>query len=321
MTAKSLYAGMAGLVLLAGCASGAPARPSDFARRVATLVEGSDVPGLAVAVVHHGELVYAHGFGWRDPARTAPMTVDTVQMWFSCSKIVTATAAVRLAQQGRLDLDRPLVSYLADHGLRGPGVERLTARHLLSHTSGLPNPIPLRWMRLDSEIAEPRTDFYRRLIAEHGELRSLPGETMAYSNLNYLVLARVIEVTSGQSFEDYVQDQVLMPLGMRRTGFGPADRWGEDVAVPAMKEWRPYTWAVEWMVDGKILSGSAHGERAGLGRAERQRARRRRLAQHAAGPRWRARAAARLEAGNAAPRDNKGRSPREIRAGLAPTQR
>src|SRR4028118_1940664 len=109
-------------------------------------IETNGVPGLSVAVVKGDRVVWERGFGFADFATSAPATPSTSYLWFSMTKIVTATAIVRLAEGGKLDLDAP-----ADEYFRGLKVVSqptpVTVRHLLNHTSGLANPLPIRWVR------------------------------------------------------------------------------------------------------------------------------------------------------------------------------
>ncbi len=133
------------------------------------------------------------------------------------TKIVTATAVLQLAERGALGLDDPVADYLPEfpRGAGGPA----TIRHLLSHSSGLANPIPVRWVR---PASSPRPDphaFTLRLLERYGKLKGRPGETARYSNLGYIVLGEVITAASGMPYVDYVRQNLLAPLGMTSTDF------------------------------------------------------------------------------------------------------
>jgi CubicO group peptidase (beta-lactamase class C family) len=107
----------------------------------------------------------------------------------------------------------------------------VTVRHLLNHTSGLANPLPIRWVR-PADAPEPdRGALVGRLLAKHRRLRSVPGERAAYSNLGYLVLGEVISEVAGVGYEEYVRDEILSPLGMERTGFSYPEPAGDDAAT------------------------------------------------------------------------------------------
>src|SRR5215212_9759869 len=179
--------------------------------------ETGAVPALSVSVVKGDRLVWAKGFGVADLATGSPATPQTSYLWFSMTKIVTATAVLRLAEGGKLDLDAP-----ADEYFRGFKVVSqptpVTVRQLLNHSSGLANPLPIRWVRPADAPDTDRSAFVGRLLAKHRKLKSLPGERASYSNLGYLVLGEVISEVVGTSYEDHVRREILTPLGMVRTG-------------------------------------------------------------------------------------------------------
>jgi CubicO group peptidase (beta-lactamase class C family) len=101
------------------------------------------VPALSVSVVKGDRLVWAKGFGVADLATGSPATLRTSYLWFSMAKIVTATAVMRLAEGGKLDLDAPADEYFRGFKV-GSQPTPVTLSHLLSHSSGLANPLPIR---------------------------------------------------------------------------------------------------------------------------------------------------------------------------------
>ena len=176
------------------------------------------VPGLSVAVVKGDRVVWAGGFGFADLASSLPASARTGYLWFSMTKIATATAVVRLAEEGRLDLDAPADEYYRAFKVVSQPVP-VSVRHLLGHSSGLANPIPIRWVYPASGPVPDRRAFVERLLAKNRKLRSVPGERASYSNLGYLVLGEVISEVSGMRYEEYVREEILVPLGMKGTGF------------------------------------------------------------------------------------------------------
>ena len=189
-----------------------------------------DVPGLSIAVVKGDRVVWERGFGFADLATSTPATPATSYLWFSMTKIVTATAVMRLAEGGKLDLDAP-----ADEYFRGLKVVSqptpVTVRHLLNHTSGLANPLPIRWVRPADAPAPECSAFVGRLLAKNRRLKSMPGERASYSNLGYLVLGEVVSEVTGTDYETYVRDEILLPLGMERTGFSYPRPAGDGAAT------------------------------------------------------------------------------------------
>lgn len=190
---------------------------------------GRKVPGLAVVVVADDGVVLSRAWGLADLAAGAEMSLDTTCNWFSMTKPATATTVVKLAERGSLDLDDPVHLHYPPFAITRPEARQqaVTIRHLLSHSSGLANPLPLRWVHLASEPGRDRARFVQELLEKHDRLRFEPGADVAYSNLGYLVLGEVVEAVTGQRFEEFVQQSLLEPLGMRRTGFSadPESRW------------------------------------------------------------------------------------------------
>jgi CubicO group peptidase (beta-lactamase class C family) len=153
------------------------------------------------------------------------------------TKIVTATAALRLADEGRLHLDAPVREYV-DY-LRAPGNRQPTVRQLLTHTAGLGNPLPIRWAHL-AEAKGPEPEALLRRVMGRGRAYRYPvGESARYSNVGYLALGQVITAATRMPFETYVQQSVLRPVGMDHTGFSystTADRATGYVKAPRIAD-------------------------------------------------------------------------------------
>ena len=185
------------------------------------------IPGMSFAITSPKRLLFAAGFGYADITTGAPATESTQYLWFSLTKIATATAAMRLADDGVLDLGRPISDFVS--GYRAGNGPSPTIRHLLNHTAGIASPIPIRWVRpADQPAPEPRA-FLDGLLARHGTAKYPVGATARYSNLGYLILAEVIAQAADRPFTQYVEDAILRPLSMAQTGFSyPSEG---DVAV------------------------------------------------------------------------------------------
>ncbi|PYE53878.1 serine hydrolase domain-containing protein [Deinococcus yavapaiensis] len=192
-------------------------RANVLTRRIEEALARQHLPGLTVAVVGPEGPVYAHAFG-RASVRTGRlMTTRTVIPWFSLTKLVTATATVRLAERGRLDLDAPVTDLLPELGRITTAP--MTARHLLSHTSGLPNPLPLRWVHVEGDSTFDEDAFVQAVFKRVRRVVRQPGTFVRYSNIGYLALGCLIARASGQPFETYVQQEILSPLNMHDTAF------------------------------------------------------------------------------------------------------
>jgi CubicO group peptidase (beta-lactamase class C family) len=230
-----------------------------FDQRMRDLVEHRVSPSLAVTVVQGGETVVARGYGWSDLEQGTHASAETVYLYCSMTKLFTATALMQLRERGLLDLDRPVRVYLPDFPLQHPSGREITVRHLLSHSSGIANPIPLSWVHLAEEPAVNLDDFTGRLLTRYHRLRFEPGSRYAYSNLGYLVLGQVIERLSGESYTDYVQQQILEVLDMHRTGFSYGHIQDQDVATGYVRTWSMMGILGRFLVDRRIFGASRNG--------------------------------------------------------------
>lgn len=182
---------------------------------------GTRVPGVAVVIVGAEGIRARAAIGLADLASGMPMATNVAVPWFSMTKLVTATTVMGLATRGVLPLDVPLLPLVpAMSGLRPVAwAQRITARHLLQHSGGLANPIPLRWVHPAASPGPDPEAFLRTRLAKHPKLRSAPGARASYSNLGPLLLAAAITHVTGDSFEDVVRREVLQPTGMTHTDF------------------------------------------------------------------------------------------------------
>jgi CubicO group peptidase (beta-lactamase class C family) len=175
----------------------------------------SRLPGLSIGIVHDQTLVWAAGFGQAglDPAR--PATPDTLYRIASITKLFTSTAIMQLRDAGKLRLDDPIVEHLPWFriGLSHAEAPVITVRHLLTHTAGLPREagFPYWTDGCFPTAAQIRT----RLIEQR---TALPTETeWKYSNLGLTLAGEIVAAASGRAYPEYVVEQILEPLGMRRT--------------------------------------------------------------------------------------------------------
>jgi CubicO group peptidase (beta-lactamase class C family) len=214
---------------------------------------GKVVPGLSVLVASANETLSDTSFGLSDRAAGVAMASDTLCNWFSMTKLVTATAAVQLADRSLLDLDSPVERYYEPFAALRPTARarKASVRHLLSHSSGVANPLPLRWVHLATEEGPDRARFVETLLSKHRRLRFDPGRKAAYTNLGYLVLGEVISRVAGQPFEEYVRTNVLAPLRMARTDFVATA--GPNWATPYQRRFTPLSALMPLLILRKII--------------------------------------------------------------------
>jgi CubicO group peptidase (beta-lactamase class C family) len=218
-------------------------------------VEAGELPGGVVAIAKDGKLAYLQAIGFQDHAWTIPMNPDSIFWIASMTKPVTSVAAMMLVEEGKLDLDAAVAQYLPELKNMQVGVEAtdpatgkvsialeppkrpMTVRDLLRHTSGLVYP--------PQYVDAPINRFYRKAVFERDKtladfvasladlpLAHQPGEVWEYS-WGVDVLARVVEVASGQSFDQFLENRIFVPLHMVDTGFYvPETKLGRLVEAP-----------------------------------------------------------------------------------------
>jgi len=192
----------------------------DIDRYVSDLMAEERIPGAAVVVVRRDRVEYVRGFGAASLRNPSPVTSQTVFDLASCSKSFTALAVLMLYHRGLIDLDNPATEYLPDFRLADDDASsRITVRHLLNHTSGLPG-----------RFAEPLAfhsgpDAMDKLVScmDRILLNQPAGTSFEYSDLNYALLGAIVERVTGTAFEEYLQENVLEPLGLESTTLYPEE--------------------------------------------------------------------------------------------------
>lgn len=200
-------------------------------------VDGSILSGVSSAVLVGRDLVDLHCVGWADKEAQAPLRVDHIFRVFSNTKLVTSCAALLLFEEGRFNLDDPVERFmpqLANRRVLRPGATRLddtepargpiTIRHLMSHSSGLsygvfdPGTTIFKAYN-ERKVTDPATTL-AEMIDVLGELPLVfhPGTSWEYSVATD-VMARLVEIVSGERFDKFIQSRILEPLGMVDTGF------------------------------------------------------------------------------------------------------
>ena len=183
------------------------------------------VPGVAVGLIHDGREHLA-GFGVTSVENPLPVTADTLFQIGSTTKTITGTIVMRLIEQGLIDLDAPVKSYLPELTLQDKAAEAsVTTRHLLTHMGG--------WLGDFFRETGSGDDALARYVAEMAGLPQVvpAGAVWSYNNAGFGLAGRLIEVVSGQPYEAVAQAMVLDPLGMDNSFFFPADVISRRFAV------------------------------------------------------------------------------------------
>jgi len=179
------------------------------------------IPGYSIAVIRDRETLYAEGFGARDPARNLPAPPDTLYGIGSCTKSFVAMGIMQLVERGKLGLGDPASEHIPlEIGLPEKPV---TIHHLLTHSSGIPSlassTVALqRGIGLDTGVPWGGVnDFYRLVNGAQEEIAADPGERFFYNNAAYRMLGHVIQEVSGEAFHEYITENILELLEMKRT--------------------------------------------------------------------------------------------------------
>jgi D-alanyl-D-alanine carboxypeptidase len=179
---------------------------------VAKLMARRGVPGLSLAVVKDGKIVYSKGYGLADVENNVPATPETVYEIGSVTKQFTAAMVMQLLDEGKVKLDEPARTYLPT---LPDEWKTVTVRHLLTHTSGIASYTGIR--EFGKRMREPvgPTDFMDLVGPQKMDFQ--PGERWKYNNSGYFLLGMLIEKVTGKTYREELQRRILVPLGMTHT--------------------------------------------------------------------------------------------------------
>ncbi|GEC87714.1 serine hydrolase domain-containing protein [Brevibacillus brevis] len=196
------------------------------------------VPGVCMGIAKDGQIFYSNGFGFRDVEQQLGVTIDTVFGIGSITKSFTCVAVMQLQEAGKLSVHDPVVKYLPEFRLKNLDVGQITIHHFMTNTSGIP-PLPTFYASVMRSLEENEVedhpflqnhtddavpiDTYEDLMnvisALDLELLGPPGTEFSYSNDCFALLGAIIERVSGKSYEAYVKEHIIDPIGMEHTSF------------------------------------------------------------------------------------------------------
>ena len=191
------------------------AEKAQFEDAVSKFMSTTHAPGISAAVVEDGELVWSEGFGLADLENSVPATSRTLYRLGSVSKSLTATAAMRLWERGKIDLDAPVQKYCPAFPVKEWPI---TTRELLGHLGGI------RHYKSDSQD-DPEIGNTKHFESESDGIKffatdplfAKPGTQFHYSTQGYTLVGCAIEGASGEKFVDYIRENVFLPAGMTDT--------------------------------------------------------------------------------------------------------
>ena len=174
------------------------------------LVDKGNSPSVSYLLFDKSEIIHSYRSGYSDIIRKGSINENTTYCGFSFTKTFTALAILQLAEKGKLVLEDHANNYV-----NSPYSEPITIKQLLSHSAGVPNPLPLRWVHSPEEhLTFDSKQFFENIFQKNKRLKSAPNEKFKYSNLGYVLLGQIIEQVSGLSYEEYIQINIIEPLGM-----------------------------------------------------------------------------------------------------------
>jgi len=175
-------------------------------------VESYKTPSVQYLIFNQDSVIHEFQFGLSDIKNQHQTSKNTTYNAYSVTKTFTALSVLQLAEQKKLDIEQPIKKYLSEF----PYSSEITIRQLMTHSAGIPNPIPLSWIHLaDEHQSFDRNNFFAKIFMKNNETKSKPNEKYAYSNLGYVILGQLIEKVSGISYEDYVRQNILQPLNIK----------------------------------------------------------------------------------------------------------
>jgi N-acyl-D-amino-acid deacylase len=205
-----------------------------FDKAMLAIMDRHGVPGAALAVAKNGKLLLAKGYGWANVATGDGVEPDTLFGLASLSKSFTATAILLLIDQGKLEIDAPVFELIKHiKPPRGAKVDPrfldITVRQCLNHSGGWDRNVtgdPINWepqicraLKLRPPVSSQ--DFLSFAFAV--PLNFPPGTNAVYSNVGYVILGEIIAKISGQSYERFIVENVLKPMGIKRAALHPAE--------------------------------------------------------------------------------------------------
>lgn len=190
----------------------------------------ADVFSGAILLARNGEIVYKGAFGQANKDFNAPNRVDTKFNLGSMNKMFTAVAIAQLVEKGKISFDDPLSKFIPDFP-NAEAAKKIQIKHLLSHTAGLGGYFGPRYDGMSRAKLRTVDDMLKLAREDEKDIAFEPGSRWRYSNTGMMVLGKVIEVASGQSYFDYVRENIHKPAGMINTDCYELDKVNRNLAV------------------------------------------------------------------------------------------
>lgn len=217
-------------------------------------ITGPDSPGFQYIIADKNSVINQISTGLANISSGTPLSLKHTMSAFSMTKVLTAIAVFQLVEKNKIELEDALKDYV-NH----PFSPMITIRHLLNHTAGLPNPIPLKWVHLaeNHEYFNEQNTF-ELILKKHSNYIE-PGLKFKYSNIGYWLLGKLIEEVSQKKFTKYVTEQIFEPLRLTPDKIGFVIYDLKMHAKGYLKRWSVMNLMARFLIDKKVMGDYENG--------------------------------------------------------------
>lgn len=181
------------------------------------LIAESKTPSINYTIFNKNNILHEFVSGYADIKNNIKASRDTTYNAYSVTKTFTALAVLQLAEQKKLDINLPAKNYSPEF----PYSSGITIKQLLTHSAGIPNPIPINWIHLANEHDSFNSDqFFEEIFKRNNKIKRAPNTKFAYSNLGYVLLGRLIEKVSGIPYDQFITENIISKLGLLQKDLG-----------------------------------------------------------------------------------------------------
>ncbi len=219
-------------------------------------IESNKTPSVQYVIFDKDSIIHRFKGAYADIKNKVEISEDTTYNAYSVTKTFTALAILQLAEQGKIIIDNSVKEYFEEF----PYSKDITIRQLLNHSAGIPNPIPLSWVHLLEEHESfDKNKFFVPIFDKNRKVKSNPNQKFAYSNLGYVLLGQLIEKVSGITYEDYIRNNILEPLGIKDNEMDFVIHRYDKHAKGYHKKYSLSNFVLNFMIDKSKLINATEG--------------------------------------------------------------
>ncbi|NOS83878.1 MAG: beta-lactamase family protein [Ignavibacteria bacterium] len=219
-------------------------------------IAGNKSPSVQYLIFKKDGIIYKYSGGLADIENKITVSEHSAYNLFSITKTFTALAVLQLQEQGKLDINEPASKYLQNFTYG----KNITIKHLLNHSAGIPNPIPLSWIHTaNRHDSFNRDEFFDKVMRKHNEADFSPNEEFSYSNLGYVLLGRIIEKVSGLQYEQYVEQNIIQKVGIGSDELSFTIVHPKQQTAGYIKKWSLLNILLGFFIDKSEFMSDSHG--------------------------------------------------------------